>query len=91
MRRFPCLIGLLIAIVFAVVLLTPSRVGAITYGFVDSTNAYSNTGAFIVKNADGQIFPICSGTLIAGDVFLTASHCTCTSPTSWHLADSQHL
>jgi secreted trypsin-like serine protease len=52
------------------------RVHAITYGFVDTTNAFGNTGAFIVKAPDGRIFPICSGTLIAPSVFLTASHCT---------------
>jgi secreted trypsin-like serine protease len=50
---------------------------AITYGFVDTNGTYSNTGAFIVKSpTTGEIFPICSGTLIAPDVFLTASHCT---------------
>jgi len=53
-----------------------ARLHAITYGFVDSTNAFANTGAFIVKAPSGQIFPICSGTLIAPNVFLTASHCT---------------
>jgi hypothetical protein len=52
------------------------RAKAITYGFVDSTNTFRNTGAFIVKGTDGQIFPICSGTMITSDVFLTASHCT---------------
>lgn len=53
------------------------RIGAITYGFVDTTNTFSNAGAFIVKSpTTGNIFPICSGTLIAADVFLTASHCT---------------
>lgn len=50
---------------------------AITYGFIDSGNTYSNVGAFIVKsNATGKIYPICSGTLITPNVFLTASHCT---------------
>jgi hypothetical protein len=50
---------------------------AITYGFIDTTNAFPNAGAFLVKSpAGGQIFPICSGTLIGTDVFLTASHCT---------------
>ena len=53
-----------------------ARLHAITYGFVDSTNAFANTGAFIVKAPSGRIFPICSGTLIAPNVFLTASHCT---------------
>jgi V8-like Glu-specific endopeptidase len=59
----------------ALVLIT-ARVRTITYGFVDATSAFSNTGAFIVKAPDGRIFPICTGTLIAANVFLTASHCT---------------
>ena len=50
---------------------------AITYGFIDSSNTFSNVGAFIVKSpTTGNIFPICTGTLIAPNVFLTASHCT---------------
>jgi len=50
---------------------------AITYGFIDSSNTFSNVGAFIVKSpTTGHIFPICSGTLISPNVFLTASHCT---------------
>jgi len=57
-------------------LFTISNVPAITYGFVDENNAYSNTGAFIIKVPDGRILPICSGTLISPTVFLTASHCT---------------
>ena len=71
--RFPRFI--VPAIVLAAVVLG-ARVHAITYGFVDTTNAFSNTGAFIVKAPSGAIFPICTGTLIAPDVFLTASHCT---------------
>jgi hypothetical protein len=44
---------------------------------VDSTNIFRNTGAFIVKSpTTGEIFPICSGTMITANVFLTASHCT---------------
>jgi len=62
--------------VFVAALAFGARLHAITYGFVDTTNAFSNTGAFIVKAPSGQIFPICTGTLIAPDVFLTASHCT---------------
>jgi len=57
-------------------LLKPAPVSAITYGFVDTNNTYSNAGAFIVKSPSGEIYPICSGTLITADVFLTASHCT---------------
>src|SRR5262245_16636344 len=57
-------------------LISVARLHAITYGFVDSTNDFGNTGAFIVKAPSGRIFPICTGTLIAPNVFLTASHCT---------------
>jgi hypothetical protein len=63
------------AVVIAAVIAT-ARIHAITYGFVDTTNAFGNAGAFIVKAPNGRIFPICSGTLIAPDVYLTASHCT---------------
>ncbi|HEX8737304.1 MAG TPA: trypsin-like serine protease [Pyrinomonadaceae bacterium] len=59
-----------------VLLATSSRVEAITYGYVDTNNTYSNVGAFIVKAPNGQIFTLCSGTLITPNVFLTASHCT---------------
>lgn len=70
------LIRYTVPVVILAALLFTARVGAITYGFVDTTNTFSNTGAFIVKAPDGRIFPICSGTLIAANVFLTASHCT---------------
>jgi Trypsin len=63
--------------VFAVTLIAvQSRVQAIVYGFVDTDNVFTNTGAFIVKAPTGPIFPICSGTLVSPTVFLTASHCT---------------
>jgi secreted trypsin-like serine protease len=67
---------LLFAAILATAVISAVRIHAITYGFVDATNAFGNTGAFIVKAPSGRIFPICSGTLIAPDVFLTASHCT---------------
>ncbi len=66
-----------ILLVASLVLVIPARLGAITYGFVDSAGSFANVGAFIVKSpATGNIYPICSGTLVAPDVFLTASHCT---------------
>ena len=77
MKRNAVLFGLLLTFTLAVLLITSPRSKAITYGFVDSNNTYSNTGAFIVKSpTTGQIFPICSGTMITSNVFLTASHCT---------------
>lgn len=71
------LFTLLFTIFFSALLIAPPRTHAITYGFIDTNNSYSNVGAFIVKEpTTGNIFPICSGTLIAPNVFLTASHCT---------------
>ncbi|MGH9872755.1 MAG: trypsin-like serine protease [Pyrinomonadaceae bacterium] len=70
-------LSLLVGALIVGSLVTSRRAQAITYGFVDSNNTYSNVGAFIVKSpTTGQIFPICSGTMITSNVFLTASHCT---------------
>lgn len=75
MKRSICLFVMVLSVICGS-LLVPPRTEAITYGFVDSSNAFRNTGAFIVKTTNGEIFPICSGTLITPNVFLTASHCT---------------
>src|SRR5262249_17243570 len=77
MRHTRYLLILALAVAAAVTVVAPSRVKAIVYGFVDTNNGFSNSGAFIVKSSTtGAIFPICSGTLISPNVFLTASHCT---------------
>lgn len=76
MRRNHFLAALLCASAAIALLAAPARVRAITYGFVDTTNAYPNVGAFIVQSPSGGSFPLCSGTLITPNVFLTASHCT---------------
>lgn len=77
MKRPICFSMLLIALLTGALLLVPRKASAITYGFVDSNNTFRNTGAFIVKSpSTGEIFPICSGTMITTNVFLTASHCT---------------
>src|ERR671930_265878 len=74
MKRLRYLVATL---AFGVAVLGAPSATAITYGFVDSNNTYSNVGAFIVKSpTTGNIFPICSGTMITANVFLTASHCT---------------
>lgn len=69
--------AILVTLVAVGLTIATARLAAITYGFIDTNNAFGNTGAFIVESpTTGNIFPICSGTLIATDVFLTASHCT---------------
>ena len=76
MKRVICFLALTLSLICGSLLLAP-KTSAITYGFVDSNNTFRNTGAFIVKSSStGEIFPICSGTLITPNVFLTASHCT---------------
>ena len=74
MARIHKLVGLLVIV--AMLAAGSMTVRAIVYGFVDTLNTFSNVGAFVVRAPSGRIFPICSGTLIAEDVFLTASHCT---------------
>jgi Trypsin len=77
MRHTRYLLILALAVAAAVTVIAPYRVKAIVYGFVDTNNVFNNSGAFIVKSpTSGNIFPICSGTLISPNVFLTASHCT---------------
>lgn len=75
MKRNVCLFVLMLAVVAGSLVFSPNT-AAITYGYVDSKNTFANTGAFIAKSPTGGIFPICSGTMITPDVFLTASHCT---------------
>jgi hypothetical protein len=68
---------LLAGVIAAGLVAGAARLAAITYGFVDTNNTFSNTGAFIVKSpTTGYIYPICTGTLISASVYLTASHCT---------------
>lgn len=75
MKRLICLFAVTLSLIGGSLLLPP-KTSAITYGFVDSNNTFRNTGAFVVKSTNGEIFPICSGTLITPNVFLTAAHCT---------------
>jgi hypothetical protein len=58
-----------------VVIISTSPAPAITNGFPDTTNTFSNVGAVVAVGADGQAFQICSGTLISPTVFLTVAHC----------------
>lgn len=47
---------------------------AISYGEPDG-NAHPFVGSMVLR-WDGELYQICSGTLIASNVYLTASHCT---------------
>jgi hypothetical protein len=58
-----------------VVSLSSVSVRAITNGFPDTANTYSNVGTVLAVGTDGQAFQLCSGTLISPTVFLTVAHC----------------
>jgi len=50
---------------------------AITWGDPDVNSEYPNVGAFMIRRAsNGEVVPLCSGTLVHEQVFLTAGHCT---------------
>ena len=49
-------------------------VAAIVYGQQDVNNEYDNVGA-IVADFEGDLFSVCTGTLIDVNVVLTAAHC----------------
>jgi hypothetical protein len=70
MRRFPVLAVLVTAAVLA---LAAPPAGAISYGELDGT-AHPSVGA-LVAALPGENVPICSGTLVAPKIFLTAAHC----------------
>src|SRR6478752_1367058 len=65
----------LLAALVLVVSLSPVPVQAITNGFPDTNNNFSNVGAVLAVGPDGQAFQICSGTLISPTVFLSVAHC----------------
>jgi hypothetical protein len=69
--------NLTLALVIAALVVTvgSSQVQAITNGFPDTSNTFSNVGALLAVGPDGVGYQFCSGTLIAPTVFLTAAHC----------------
>ncbi len=77
MRRGPIFRLVFGAVLAGALALGTARVHAITYGVIDTGNLYPNVGAFMVERPDGsRISPLCTGTLVTPNVFLTASHCT---------------
>ena len=70
MNRFVAALGM------AMWLVAAAPASAIVFGQPDG-NAHPWVGAFIAPVGDNdELVPICSGTLIAPTVFLTAAHCT---------------
>ena len=64
-----------IALITGLLMVTFIPAFAITYGEPDG-NAHPFVGSIVLDVPDEGLFQWCSGTLIAEDVFLTASHCT---------------
>lgn len=62
------------AVLLTSMLLMAAPAGAITFGELDG-DLHPNVGAVVAEFPDEGLFNICSGTLIAPDVFLTAAHC----------------
>lgn len=60
-------------------LLVAAPAQAITYGFDDDGSrvpAHENVGSLVgIHTPSGAYFSLCSGTLVASDLFLTAAHC----------------
>jgi hypothetical protein len=65
---------LTITAVTVLLLVVALPVFAITYGVPDG-NAHPFVGSEVIR-LDGNLYQVCSGTLIYSNVFLTASHCT---------------
>src|SRR3989304_6074829 len=67
---------LTLATALTALLLAVAPVSAITYGSPDG-NGHPNVGALVAEwRVAGQKDLLCSGTLIAPTIFLTAAHCT---------------
>ena len=72
----PISIALVGCMTIAMLLALVIPVKAITWGEADTDNTYANVGAIVVDLTDREPLELCSGTLIAPTVFLTAGHCT---------------
>lgn len=74
MRRRKWPIGLSVSAVLLLVLFASASLRAINWGQPDG-NRHPNVGAIVLDPSAGDPFLVCSGTLIAPRVFLTAAHC----------------
>lgn len=62
-------------IVLALLFVLAIPTSAITFGEPDG-DGHPNVGSMVLRDPDEGLLQACSGTLIADNVFLTASHCT---------------
>lgn len=67
-------VSLVASAVTALSLIIVSPAMAVNWGQDDTE--HTNVGAIVVEIPDYGAYPLCSGTLIAPEVFLTAGHCT---------------
>lgn len=65
---------LIFSLVLLVALLVVIPAQAITFGQLDG-DLHPNVGALVIQGSDGVKDMVCSGTLIAPTIFLTAAHC----------------
>jgi secreted trypsin-like serine protease len=74
MKKKTLTVSLLVLTVMALPLIIISPAIAINWGQADTE--HTNVGAIVVEIPDYGPYQLCSGTLIAPDIFLTAGHCT---------------
>jgi hypothetical protein len=65
----------LLLVCTSLALMVPTSAGAVTNGTSDG-NIHSNVGALVADLPGSGLTVVCSGTLIAPTIFLTAGHCT---------------
>jgi hypothetical protein len=76
MHRFPrATAAVAAAAISSVLFLSAAPAGAVVGGTDDTANQFANVGVLQLQ-IEGEWFDFCSGTLVAGDVVLTAAHCT---------------
>jgi hypothetical protein len=68
------ILAILTLLLVLTVWVTPTS--AIKNGEYDEANVHANVGAMILLPPDNILYPLCSGSLIHQQVFLTAGHCT---------------
>ena len=78
--------ALTIVAVTAGLMVTAGPVGAITFGTPDTTGRYANVGSLVLTVPDGGMYQLCTGTLIAPTVVLTASHCLVAFPEDFEIS-----